>query len=102
MVTDMLLLKDAQGRRLYKNLAEIAEFMRVGKIIPLPDEIVPADFMGLEVNLDDYAVGTDNGGEVTWFDAFDIDYNQNKYLAETRFSGALTRPYSAVAFKRGN
>ena len=102
MVSDMLLLKDAMGRRLYKNLSEIAEFMRVGKIIPLPDEIVPTDFMGLMVNLDDYAVGTDNGGEVTWFDAFDIDYNQNKYLAETRFSGALTRPFSAVTFKKGN
>lgn len=102
MVTEMLLLKDKMGRRLYKNLSEIAELLRVNKIIPLPDEIVPNDFMGLEVNLDDYTVGTDNGGEVTWFDAFDIDYNQNKYLAETRFSGALTRPYSAIAFKRGS
>ena len=99
-LTDMLLLKDGMGRKLYKSEQELVDIMRLGGIVPLPNEIVPTDFLGLEVNIGDYVVGTDNGGEVTWFDQFDIDYNQMKYLAEARFSGALTVPYSAIAYKK--
>lgn len=100
MLTDMLLLEDKMGRKLYESVEKLATTLRVSEIVPIPDEIVPTNFLGLEVNMSDYIVGTDNGGEVTWFDDFDIDYNQMKYLAEARFSGALTKPYSAIAYRR--
>ena len=100
LLTDMLLLEDGIGRKLYDSARKLAETMRIDSIVPIPDEIVPTGFIGLEVNMSDYTVGTDDGGEVTFMDAFDIDYNQMKYLAEARFCGALTKPFSAIAYTR--
>ena len=99
--TAIVLLEDKYGRPLYDSLDKVATKLEVSEIIPIPDVVCPSDFLAIEVNMDDYNVGTDAGGEVTWFDAFDIDHNQQKYLAETRFSGALITPFSAIAFKRG-
>lgn len=104
MLTDCLLLEDTQGHRLYKNEGEVAAAMRVSNIITVPVmEGVKGpkggDLMGVIVNLTDYNVGADKGGAVNMFDDFDIDYNQQKYLIETRCSGALTKPYSAIALE---
>lgn len=103
-LTDALLLEDAQGHRLYKNDSEVASAMRVSKIITVPvmegaKGLGGGDLIGLIVNLNDYNVGADKGGAVNMFDDFDIDYNQQKYLIETRCSGALTKPYSAIALE---
>ena len=99
LLTRMLLVRDADGHRLYKSVAELASDMRVSNIVEV--EIVEnhTDLLGILVNLTDYRVGTDRGGEVTLFDDFDIDYNKYKYLAETRFSGALTVPRSAIVYR---
>lgn len=104
MLTDCLLLEDTQGHRLYKNEGEVAAAMRVSNIVTVPVmEGVKGpkggDLMGVIVNLTDYNVGADKGGAVNMFDDFDIDYNQQKYLIETRCSGALTKPYSAIALE---
>jgi HK97 family phage prohead protease len=88
--------KDGQGRRLYNNVAEVAQILGVGKIVTVEPMNDVADLVGIIVNLDDYNVGADKGGEVTMFDDFDIDYNQQKYLLETRVSGALTKIKSAI------
>ena len=103
-LTDALLLEDAQGHRLYKNDSEVASAMRVSKIVTVPvmegaKGLGGGDLIGLIVNLNDYNVGADKGGAVNMFDDFDIDYNQQKYLIETRCSGALTKPYSAIALE---
>ena len=103
-LTDALLLEDAQGHRLYKNDSEVASAMRVSKIVTVPvmegaKGVGGGDLIGLIVNLNDYNVGADKGGAVNMFDDFDIDYNQQKYLIETRCSGALTKPYSAIALE---
>lgn len=107
-LTDCLLLEDTQGYRLYKSVDELATAMRVKKIITVPvmenltrtdSESKTRTLMGLIVNLNDYNVGADKGGAVSMFDDFDIDYNQMKYLIETRCSGALTKPYSAIALE---
>jgi HK97 family phage prohead protease len=100
-LTNALLLEDAQGHRLYKNDSEVAAAMRVSKIVTVPVmEGVKGpeggDLIGIIVNLADYNVGADKGGAVNMFDDFDIDYNQQKYLIETRCSGALIKPYSAI------
>lgn len=100
-LTNALLLEDTQGHRLYKNDADVAAAMRVSKIVTVPVmEGVKGpeggDLIGLIVNLVDYNVGADKGGAVNMFDDFDIDYNQQKYLIETRCSGALIKPYSAI------
>ena len=100
-LTNALLLEDTQGHRLYKNDADVAAAMRVSKIVTVPVmEGVKGpeggDLIGLIVNLADYNVGADKGGAVNMFDDFDIDYNQQKYLIETRCSGALVKPYSAI------
>ena len=100
-LTNALLLEDTQGHRLYKNDSEVAAAMRVSKIVTVPVmEGVKGpeggDLIGLIVNLADYNVGADKGGAVNMFDDFDIDYNQQKYLIETRCSGALIKPYSAI------
>ena len=104
-LTDMLLMKDGIGRDLYESVDKLKTKLRVSDIITVPvaedatftkDGIVNT-FGGLIVNLTDYNVGADNGGSVTMFDDFDIDYNKEKYLIETRCSGALTVPYSAIA-----
>jgi len=99
-ITDMLLLEDNIGRRLYETEAALASALRVKEIIPvevLADEV---QLLGIIVNLVDYTVGTNKGGELTFFQDFDIDFNQEKYLMETRASGALTVPKSALVIKR--
>ena len=105
MICEMLLVKDGEGRRLYRTLEELASALRVSSIVEVAvmDEkdalgTVNADVFAILVNLTDYTVGADKGGEIGMFDDFDIDYNQYKYLLETRCSGALTVPYSALVF----
>lgn len=99
VVTSMLLLKDGFGHRLYKNLNELAAAMNVNKIVKLPKGIIPSGVYGVIVDLKDYNIGADKGGAINMFDDFDIDYNQMKYLIETRCSGALTKPFSAITLK---
>lgn len=101
MLTMMLLLEDDIGHTLYADEAALARKLRVKEIITVP---VMEDFavdgknlLGIIVNMADYNFGADKGGAVNMFDDFDIDYNQQKYLIETRCSGALTVPYSAIA-----
>lgn len=98
-ITDMLLLEDADGHRMYKDMNELALAMNVNRIVRVPASIIPTGIYGVIVDLNDYNVGADKGGAVNMFDDFDIDYNQMKYLIETRCSGALTKPYSAIALK---
>ena len=102
MVTECLLLEDGIGHKLYKSEAELATTLRVKEIVTV--EVMEGvqdknshDVAGIIVNLADYNVGADKGGAVNMFDDFDIDYNQQKYLIETRCSGALFKPYSAIA-----
>ena len=102
MLCEMLLITDEMGRDLYVDEAALARKLRVSKIVTVPvmekakgkDE---KDLYGIIVNLNDYNVGADRGGAVNMFDDFDIDYNAQKYLIETRCSGALIRPFSAIA-----
>jgi len=102
-VTEMLLLEDGIGHKLYKSEQELATTMRVSKIVTVPvmenQSYDNKDLCGIIVNLKDYNVGADKGGAVNMFDDFDIDYNQYKYLIETRCSGALIRPYSAMVLE---
>ena len=103
MLTDMLLLTDEIGRDLYPDEAALAKKLRVKEIVTVPPMESAKDaennpLVGIVVNMADYNVGADKGGAVNMFDDFDIDYNQQKYLIETRCSGALTVPYSAMAF----
>lgn len=99
-VTEMLLLKDGIGHRLYKTMEELATAIRAKEIITVEAmegyEVFDKPLVGVYVNLTDYNVGTDKGGEKTLFDDFDIDYNQYKYLIEQKFSGALVKPFSAM------
>ena len=103
-LTDLLLLKDKIGHRLYKNEAEVAQALRVKEIVTVPQMEgmkgkMGGEFVGIIVNLADYTVGADKGGAVNMFDDFDIDYNQQKYLIETRCSGAMTTPFGAMAIE---
>ena len=98
-ITDMLLLEDADGRRMYKDMNDLALAMNVNRIIKVPASIIPSNVYGVIVDLNDYNVGADKGGAINMFDDFDIDYNQMKYLIETRCSGALVKPYSAIVLK---
>jgi hypothetical protein len=99
VITDILLVRDSLGRRIYSSPQDIANEMGVGSIVACEAlESVP-DLVGIIVNLTDYTIGTDAGGEVNFFDFFDIDYNQYKYLLETRCSGALTKLRSALVIK---
>lgn len=100
IITDMLLLKDKIGQRLYRNVDELATALRVKEIVPVEAFEETPTLIGIMVNLQDYTVGTNKGGEVSFFEDFDIDFNQNKYLMETRMSGALTKPKSAIAVTR--
>ena len=104
VVTDILLLEDTLGHKLYKSVEEVATALRVKEIVTV--EVMEGikgkkggDLMGIIVNLNDYNVGADKGGAINMFDDFDIDYNQQKYLIETRCSGALVKPYSAIALE---
>jgi HK97 family phage prohead protease len=109
-LTDMLLLKDADGHRMYKTLQELAAAIRVKEIVEV--EVMNAlerteitgdldDLLckGIIVNLVDYTLGANKGGKVSMFDDFDIDFNKHKYLIETRLCGALTRPKSALVIE---
>ena len=98
-ITDMLLLEDKDGHRMYKDMNELALAMNVSKIVKVPASIIPEGIYGVIVDLNDYNVGADKGGAINMFDDFDIDYNQQKYLIETRCSGALVKPYSAIVLK---
>lgn len=101
-LTDMLLLEDQNGRRIYESLAQLALALRVKEIVTIPEmeQEAYSDIVGVIVNMTDYTMGADKGGSVNMFDDFDIDYNQMKYLMETRCSGALTVPYSAIVLKK--
>lgn len=100
VLTEMLLLEDEMGRSLYKTEQELATKLRVSRIVTVEvfenQKIDGKDLIGVVVNLADYNVGADKGGAVSMFDDFDIDYNQQKYLIETRISGALIKPFSAM------
>ena len=98
-LTDMLLLKDSLGRRLYTSKEALASELMAKEIVEV-EVMEDTDILGIYVNLNDYTAGADRGGEVSMFDDFDIDYNQNKYLIETRMSGALTKPMSAIVVKK--
>lgn len=114
-IGDMLLLKDSVGRRIYNTVNDLAAALRVSKIVEVPvleniTRVVTAptstvdgknlDLIGIIVNMQDYYVGADKGGAVNLFDDFDIDYNQYKYLIETRCSGALVLPHSALVVEK--
>jgi HK97 family phage major capsid protein len=109
VLTDMLLLEDAMGRRLYNNTTDLATALRVTNIVTVPvmeglkrtdsEDSKTRPLAGIIVNLKDYNVGADKGGAVNMFDDFDIDYNAQKYLIETRCSGALVKPYSALVLE---
>lgn len=92
--------RDLNGRRYYANRQEVADALGVKDIQLVEPMKEHSDLIGIIVNLDDYNVGTDRGGELTMFEDFDIDYNQQKYLLETRLSGALVRPKSALLIKK--
>ena len=103
-LTEMLLLEDGMGRPLYTDEAALARKLRVAKIVTIPEMegrkgAKGGDLAAVIVNLADYTVGADKGGAVSMFDDFDIDFNAQKYLIETRCSGALTSPYSAMAIE---
>ena len=111
MLTDLLLLEDSIGHKLYKTEAELATALRVSKIVTVPvmenltrpvtksGQAYTNTLKGIIVNLNDYKVGADKGGSINMFEDFDIDYNQEKYLIETRISGCLVKPFSAIVLE---
>lgn len=108
ILTDMLLIKDSTGRKIYESETSLASALRVSRIVEVPvfegvKRVVGAKTYNLLmeiVNLKDYAMGADKGGAISLFDDFDIDYNQYKYLIETRCSGALIRPKAAIVVEK--
>jgi hypothetical protein len=100
-LTSLMLARDTEGHRLWKTPAELASEMGVANIVLVEVMEQQPDCAGIIVNLSDYTLGADKGGEVNFFDDFDIDYNQYKYLFETRVSGALTKIRSAIVLKKG-
>lgn len=109
MITNCLLLEDNNGRIIYDSEEKLRTALRVKKIVTVPvmegqsrktDGGETLNLCGIVVNLADYTLGADKGGNVSMFDDFDIDYNQMKYLIETRCSGAMTKPYAAIAIER--
>jgi HK97 family phage prohead protease len=102
LLSSVLMLKDTLGRRIYNSVQEFATIIRVDKVVPV-DVFDPAagNPKAIMVNMNDYVIGSDKGGQVTLFDDFDIDFNQYKYLIETRVSGALVKLKSALVFKQG-
>ena len=107
IITECLLLEDKNGRMIYDTLDKLATVLRVSKIVPVPvmenlartKETFTYKLLGIIVNLKDYNVGADKGGAINMFDDFDIDYNAMKYLIETRCSGAMIKPYGAIAIE---
>jgi hypothetical protein len=110
LLTSMLLTRDTTNRRLYRTVAELAAELRVGEIVEVEvlegversagSPATDRDLLGIMVNPVDYTYGADKGGQVSTFEDFDIDYNQNKYLIETRLSGSLLNPKSALVVER--
>lgn len=100
ILIDLLLVKDKIGRRLYNSKAELASALLVKDIVEVEVMESMPNLLGIFVNLNDYTLGADKGGQISMFDDFDIDFNQYKYLMETRISGALTKPKSALVFIR--
>jgi hypothetical protein len=100
VLTQLLLTRDQFMHRMWKTPAELASEMGVSNIVTVETMEREQDLIGIIVNLRDYTVGTDKGGEVNFFDDFDIDYNQYKYLYETRLSGALTKIRSGLVIKK--
>lgn len=107
-LTDILLMEDANGRIIYDTVEKVKNILRVSDIVTVPvmegatrttSDGEKRNLLGLIVNLKDYNIGADKGGAVSMFDDFDIDYNAQKYLIETRCSGALIKPYSAIAIE---
>lgn len=105
VLTEMLLLEDANGRIIYDSVDKLATAMRVKEIVTVPvmegatNLAKTKNVLGIIVNLRDYNVGADKGGAVSMFEDFDIDYNAQKYLIETRCSGALVKPFSAIVLE---
>lgn len=103
-LTSLLLIKDTTGRRLYKTVAELTDALRVSKIVPVPvlegKTTATGELVAILVNMSDYTFGADKGGDIGMFDDFDIDYNQYKYLIETRLSGCLTKFKTALVISR--
>jgi HK97 family phage prohead protease len=107
VLTDCLLMEDTTGRIIYDSVTKLATALRVKEIVTVPvmenlsrvNNGATYNLMGIIVNLSDYNIGADKGGAVNMFDDFDIDYNAQKYLIETRCSGALIKPYSAIALE---
>ena len=107
IITECLLLKDKNGRIIHDNIDKLATACRVSKIVSVPvmegltrvDKTDTLALQGIIVNLQDYNIGADKGGAINMFDDFDIDYNAQKYLIETRISGALIKPLSAIAIE---
>lgn len=110
LLTDLLLLEDKMGRAIYNDVNALATKLRVSRIVTVPvmegyqrtDKTTNKkwDIMGVIVNLKDYTVGSDKGGSISMFEDFDIDFNQEKYLIETRISGMLTKPFSAMVIEK--
>ena len=110
VISDLLLIEDANGRFIYDSIATLARTLRVNQIIPVPvmkgltrtdaEESKTYNVKAIIVNPNDYWVGADKGGQISMFDDFDIDYNQYKYLMETRISGSLVKPYSAIVIEK--
>lgn len=98
--TKLLTIRDGFGKRMYRNLDEVAGDMDVNRIVRVPTELFPEDVLAIVLDLSDYNFGTNKGGEITLFDDFDINFNQYHYLIETYLSGALVLPYSAQIFRR--
>ena len=108
VLTDLLLIEDTNGRIIYETVDKLKNALRVSDIVTVPvmegltrtdTDTKTLNLMGIIVNMADYNIGADKGGAVNMFDDFDIDYNQQKYLIETRCSGALIKPYSAIALE---
>ena len=108
MLTSMLLIEDTTGRIIYDTMDKLKTALRVKDIVTVPvmegvsrkdGENTTYNLMGILVNLNDYNIGADKGGSVNMFDDFDINYNKYEYLIETRCSGALVKPYSAISFE---
>ena len=99
VLTELLLIEDQNGRLIYDSIDKLKTALRVKDIVTIPEMEAYEGLFGIIVNMNDYQAGADKGGSVNMFDDFDIDYNQMKYLIETRMSGALVVPYSAIVLK---
>ena len=102
LVTELLLIEDQNGRRIYESEQALCTALRCKEIVPVPEleQEKYADIYGIFVNMADYQVGADKGGQVTTFEDFDIDFNKEKILMETRCSAALVKPKSAIVLKK--